>query len=99
MENKTALVTGGAKGNGDGIAEGFLKEGANVYVMDIKGERENINYIEIDLTNKDILEKQIEQFELDGIVFDILVNCDGISLSEPSEDYSFEKWENRYLLI
>jgi len=38
LENKTALVTGGASGFGAGICEKFIAEGAQVVVADINGD-------------------------------------------------------------
>ena len=35
LNNKTAIVTGGASGFGKGIVEKFVKEGANVVIADI----------------------------------------------------------------
>ena len=35
LNNKTAIVTGGASGFGKGIVEKFIKEGANVVIADI----------------------------------------------------------------
>ena len=38
LEGKTAIVTGGASGFGDGIARAFAAEGAQVMVADINGD-------------------------------------------------------------
>lgn len=38
LEGKTAIVTGGASGFGDGIVRKFLAEGARVMIADINGE-------------------------------------------------------------
>ena len=35
LNNKTAIVTGGASGFGKGIVKKFIKEGANVVIADI----------------------------------------------------------------
>ena len=41
LENKTALVTGGASGFGAGICKKFIAEGASVIVADINGDAAN----------------------------------------------------------
>lgn len=38
LENKIAIVTGGAMGNGKGIAKVFLKYGASVIIFDYQEE-------------------------------------------------------------
>ncbi|MEY4870474.1 MAG: hypothetical protein RIS11_1668, partial [Pseudomonadota bacterium] len=38
LENKSALVTGGARGIGEAIAHVFAREGAHVIVADVDAE-------------------------------------------------------------
>jgi NAD(P)-dependent dehydrogenase (short-subunit alcohol dehydrogenase family) len=39
IENKVAIVTGGAQGFGEGIVTGLMKEGANVIIADLNKEK------------------------------------------------------------
>lgn len=41
LENKVAIVTGGAMGNGLGIVKTFLKYGAKVIILDYDSSLEN----------------------------------------------------------
>ena len=44
LENRVAIVTGGARGIGCSIGERFLAEGARVMLADIDGGRLALNY-------------------------------------------------------
>lgn|SRR3990167_4601289 len=102
LQNKVAIVTGAARGNGKAIADGFVEAGAIVYYCDIL-ERELANAIQgkseqcvksfiIDINSKVDLERLVDRvFQEQGKV-DILVNNAGISISESSEAYSVENW-------
>ncbi|MCI9084606.1 MAG: SDR family oxidoreductase UcpA [Bacilli bacterium] len=41
LQNKVAVITGGAMGNGLGIVKVFLKEGASIAILDYSNELEN----------------------------------------------------------
>ena len=71
LENKTAIVTGGASGFGAGIAQRFAREGASVVIADInnpEGESiargirdsgDNAVYIHADVTSRHDTKKMI----------------------------------------
>ena len=98
LKGKKVLVTGGGRGNGDGIVEGMIENHAEVVVFDlIRGEREQVKYVQVDLSDKEALRIAFEEQTKDK-PFDILINDAGISTGNPSEEYTIEQW-NRTLDI
>jgi NAD(P)-dependent dehydrogenase (short-subunit alcohol dehydrogenase family) len=93
LEGKTAVVTGGASGNGRAIVETYAEEGADVVVADVQEEpREggtpthelvteeygvDATYVECDVTDTDSLVEAVEAADEFGGV-DIMVNNAGI---------------------
>lgn len=106
LENKRALITGGARGIGKGIVKRFLEEGAKVVVLDRQKEDlvetveeyKNLNGdvegLVCDLAEKEKIPTVAESaWERWGGI-DILVNNAGIASREPFTDISVSSWEN-----
>lgn len=101
LNNKVAIVTGGAMGNGYGIAEVFLKLGATVVILDYSdklGESlnklnnisKNVIGYKVDITNKDLVNKIIDDVYKRFNKIDILVNNAGVAKLVRFEDMTDE---------
>lgn len=93
LNGRNALVTGGASGLGQAIAEAFAAEGATVTVADINGdaakdiaEKIGGKYWQVDLADTEALDEL-------SLNYDILVNNAGIQHIEALEDFPLEKWQ------
>ncbi len=102
LENKVAIITGGAMGNGLGIAKVFLKHGASIVVLDYAEEiRESLKNLREEFPDStisgyqvDIRDKEKVQACVDAIAskyghIDILVNNAGVCRLE-----TFEKMDD-----
>lgn len=103
LAGKKALVTGGTRGLGKGIAEGLMEAGAEVTIV---GSNENVYKIADEFCNKGYIchgvvadlsksENRHKVFKesldlMKGL--DILVNAAGIQRRHNSEDFPLEDW-------
>lgn len=86
--NKTALITGAARGIGESIARIFHQEGAKVILSDIRDEEgkeivktlgESASYMHLDVKNEGEWQLVYEKILLEFGSLDILVNNAGIT--------------------
>jgi len=99
LNDKVAIITGGASGIGEMMTKRFQQEGATVIAADINEEalkkvsQENIHGMQLDVASENswqaLLEKVMEQF---GKI-DILVNNAGITSEKPVAEIDYEDWE------
>lgn len=92
LENKIAIVTGGASGMGASHVRLFAKEGAKVVLTDINEEAgialaeelgDNVHFVKHDVTNEDDWKNVITETESTFGSVNVLINNAGISMSVP----------------
>lgn len=101
LENKVAVVTGGAMGNGLGIVKVFLKYGAKVIILDyseeiskvigeLRNEKNDINGYLVDIRDKTKVDNVIKDIISRYNHIDILVNNAGVCRLETFENMDDE---------
>ena len=99
LENKVAIITGGAQGIGAATASLFRSEGARVEVWDAGGEHpeaegdEGLVCRAVDVSDTDAVEAALGELISRLGVPDILVNNAGIIADGFASDLSIEDWE------
>lgn len=106
LKDKIAIITGASKGIGEGIAEGFAKEGADLVITgltDMEGLENTYNKVvglgrqalklKIDVSKLDEIEKMVKlTIEKFGRV-DILVNNAAVLYFKLVTDLTEEEWD------
>ena len=101
LENKTAIITGGAMGNGLGIVKVFLKHGANVVIFDysnkleetlenLRKEGHNVDGYLVDIRDKERIKECVQKVVEKYKQIDILVNNAGVAKLTPFEETTDE---------
>lgn len=111
LADKVALITGGAKGMGKGMALRFAEEGCSVAIADISVKEANETAEEISKKGKKALAIQCDVTKIDEVrqtvekvlatfgKIDILVNNAGALLNRPAiEDMTEEEWDSMIAL-
>ncbi len=103
LKNKTAIVTGSARGIGQSIAVELARHGADVVVTDIipgqqtvkkiKALKRNSFFVKTDISKKQEIENLIKETIKKFKKIDILVNNAGIFITEPTKKVSEESWD------
>jgi NAD(P)-dependent dehydrogenase (short-subunit alcohol dehydrogenase family) len=109
FKGKTALVTGGAAGIGAAVVRGFIEQGANVAVVDVRGAAQAAGEIDptgsrtlavtADVTSDTQVEDAVRQVIARFGSVDILVNNAGIATGippRPFHEIAVEEWQRVY---
>ena len=104
LNNRVAVVTGGAQGFGFAITERFIEAGAKVIIWDIeekaaknaveKIKSENVSYQIVDVTNFETVNKNLSDVEKNFGKIDIFINNAGIAgMNTTVADYPLDEWK------
>ena len=104
LNNRVAVVTGGAQGFGLAITERFIEAGAKVVIWDIdenaakeavdKVKSEHLSHQIVDVTNFEIINKNLEEVEKKYGKIDIFVNNAGIAgMNTTVAEYPLDEWK------
>jgi NAD(P)-dependent dehydrogenase (short-subunit alcohol dehydrogenase family) len=103
LDNRTAIVTGGAQGFGLAMTERFLDSGANVIIWDFdklavektikKLNNSKLSSVLVDVTNFDQISTEVEKVTKNKKI-DIFINNAGIAgLNTTVWDYPVQEWK------
>ena len=100
LENRVAIVTGGAQGFGLAITKRFIESGARVLIWDKdteylnKVDLKNTQKIEVDISNYKSVENALAESLTHENKIDILINNAGIAGPNfKTWDYPLEEWQ------
>ena len=103
LNNRVAIITGGAQGFGLAITERFIEAGAKVVIWDIdeseakealhKVKSENLSHQIVDVTDFEVVNKNLEEVEKKYGKIDIFVNNAGITgMNTTVAEYPLDEW-------
>lgn len=96
LDQKVAVVTGGAKGLGQAIAESFAKEGATVIACDMSElsyQMDNVHGYILNVTDTQAVQKFFDEVVEKFGKIDILVNNAGITKDAMTRKMTDEQWD------
>src|SRR3954470_10244796 len=101
LEDRVALVTGGARGQGEAIARLFVEEGARVVIADVLDEAgaklavdlgDSARFVHLDVANEQDWQKAVEATIAAFGKLDALVNNAGILHFAPMDETTADQF-------
>ncbi|WP_284140256.1 MULTISPECIES: SDR family oxidoreductase [unclassified Virgibacillus] len=100
LQDKIAIITGGASGIGAMMVDLFTKEGATVIAADINedalkkiSEKENVHGMKLDVSSEEAWKTLTKNVKDQFGRIDILVNNAGVSTEKTIEELDYKDWE------
>jgi len=93
VENKVALVTGGAQGIGRAIVERLTAAGATVVIGDVQDPGDADRWIELDVAASESVDAAVAAVVANHGALDIVVNNAGIMFEEDIDGHGQDSWQ------
>ncbi len=100
LENKVAIITGGASGIGENMVDLFAREGAIVIAADINetalrkaSKKKNVYGMKLNVSSDEDWAALAEEVKERFGKIDILINNAGISSEKPFQEIGLEDWD------
>lgn len=107
LEDRTAIVTGGASGIGLGIASAFVESGMNVVLADLRpdhiaaalagflerGQRDRVHAIRLDVTERGAMAAAADELQRVFGKLHVLVNNAGVGIQGPFKGITYADWD------
>ncbi len=96
--NRIVLITGGTKGIGLAVAKAFLQRGDTVVGASRNPQDTGFPTFPLDLTNDASIRECVSRVLQEYGRIDVLVNCAGVGIGGPLEDFTFTQIETECTL-
>lgn len=107
LKDKVAIITGGSRGIGAGIAHAFASAGATVIIVNKSNPIDGVNIanqitqnggkahaIQCDIANESEVKQLVKQVIKQYNKIDILINAAGILVFKPVEEHTIDDWNS-----
>jgi 3-hydroxybutyrate dehydrogenase len=102
VKDRVVMITGGARGIGLAMAEGFIDHGARVHLVDLDPEGEQLDRLHRlgylythrgDVTNPDSVQMCVDKaLSISGKI-EVLINCAGVIYKDLIENLDVSSWQ------
>ena len=104
LHGKTALITGGGKGIGQGVAIGLARYGAHIHILDqdlaaaeatvkfLKDDGRHATAHHVDVTDESVIDQVMAKIASEASI-DLLVNNAGLAIRKASVDLPLSEWD------
>ncbi len=105
LDNKVAIIIGGAGGLGESCVKAYIEQGAKVVVADVNldGAKKvadrfgaSAYAVAVDVTKEDSIKELADSTIKKFGTIDILVNAHGINIKMPAVDIDLDKWDKMF---